>query len=207
MKTGVVPFISKRYDGHPQPWLPFGAPNREEYDKWSPEVCGICCLKMAGDAFGKTQGVSVYELTMETLANGGYKSQSDGSIKGVFYKPLLKVARYYGLDGAIERNLTLSRVKSVLKSGGLAVLSIDKAQINPVLQGGHLVLVWSYDEKNNIFLIHDSDSLLSKTGKSVRLQDVELTRISNNRGFSLVTRGSRSWIGYLFKRIQLIKWW
>lgn len=194
MKNPTVTFIPKRYDAHAQPWIPFGAPNKAEYERWSPEVCGICCLKMAGDALGTTQQLSVYEVAMETLQKGGFKFNPDGSIEGVFHKPLLEVARSHGLDGTIERDFSIDRIRTVLEQGGMAILSIDKAKVSPTLQGGHLVLVWHYDDSNRSFLIHDSEKLLSETGEGVAMHEAGLKKISKNRGISVFTRKNHSWI-------------
>lgn len=194
MKNTTVTFIPKRYNAHNQPWITFGAPDKEEYERWSPEVCGICCLKMAGDALGTTQQLSVYALAMETLQKGGFKRKPDGSIEGVFHKPLLEVARTHGLDGSIERSFSLEKVNEILQKGGMAILSIDKAKVNPTLKGGHLVLVWSRDERKKTFLIHDSEQLLSESGEGIALPEADLMRISNNRGISVFTRRNNSWI-------------
>ncbi len=192
MKNTTVTFIPKRYDVHAQPWIPFGAPNKEEYERWSPEVCGICCLKMAGDALGTTQQLSVYKLAMETLQKGGFKLNPDGSIEGVFHKPLLEVARSHGLDGTLERDFSLKKVSRILQKGGMAILSIDKAKVNPALKGGHLVLVWHRDEEKKTFLIHDSERLLSESGESISMPEADLMKISNNRGISVFTRRNNS---------------
>lgn len=75
----------------------FGAPNKNEYEKWSPQVCGICCLKMIGDAYGSTSNISLYQLAMACKQKGGFKEFPGGEIQGVFYKPLLELARNYRL--------------------------------------------------------------------------------------------------------------
>jgi hypothetical protein len=65
--------------------LQFGTSNRNEYEKWSSEVCGICCLEMVGDAYSLTTKTPLYQLTMECKQKGGLKELPSGEIQGVFH--------------------------------------------------------------------------------------------------------------------------
>jgi len=177
-----IEYRPKRYDNHQHPWIPFGAPNKEEYDRWSPEVCGICCLKMVGDSYGLTNSVSIYQLARQCQKMGGYKESEDGNILGVFHQPLLELAESYGINGCIVRNLNLKKIKAALKARRLIALSIDKSKINPNLTGGHLILIHSYDPKAGCFLIHDPEPLLDKTGIDIKISPQRLKEFSNNRG-------------------------
>ncbi len=177
-----VKYIPKRYDGHYEPWLFFGAPNKDEYEKWSPEVCGICCLKMIGDAYGTTSNVSLYQLTMECKQKGGFKELPNGEIQGIFHKPLLNLAKDYGLDGSIEGNLDIPKIVDSLHNNRFVILSLDKSKINPKLRGGHLVLVHSYDPETKTFLIHDPEPILAEDGQNVRVDSDRLGGISNKKG-------------------------
>ena len=177
-----VKYIPKRYDDHHEPWLSFGAPNKEEYEKWSPEVCGICCLKMVGDAYGTTSDTSLYQLTMECKQIGGFKELLNGEIQGIFHKPLLNLAKDYGLDGNIEGNLDILKIIDSLHNNRFVILSLDKSKINPKLRGGHLVLIHSYDSETKTFLIHDPEPILAKDGQNIRVDSDKLSEISNKKG-------------------------
>jgi hypothetical protein len=63
-----------------------------------------------------------------------------------------------------------------------AILSIDIAKVNPSMHGGHLVLVYGYDETSNEFLLHDCSSVVCQDGRGVKISIDALERISNNRG-------------------------
>jgi hypothetical protein len=177
-----VEFVPKRYDDQDTPWQPFGAPNEDEYRKWSPEVCGICCLKMIGDSLGLTSSISLYELTMRCKDEGGFRELADGEIQGVFHRPLLEVAKSYGLAGKVVGRLTINKIKDSLKKERFIILSINKSKISPQLKGGHLILVHSYDPKVETFVVHDSELLLSESGENIELSAVRLEEISNNKG-------------------------
>lgn len=111
-----IKYVPKKNDDK-KPWLLFGAPNKSEYERWSPEVCGICCLKMIGDAHGTTSDTSLYQLTMECKQKGGFKELPNGEIQGVFHKPLLDLAKDYGLEGTVEGNLDTEKVIFSLQNG------------------------------------------------------------------------------------------
>ncbi len=177
-----IEYIPKRYDDHREPWLSFGAPNKEEYEKWSSEACGICCLKMIGDAYGTTSNVSLYQLTMECKQRGGFKELPDGEIQGVFHQPLLDLAKDYGLDGSIEGNLDIPKIVNSLHNNRFVILSLDKSKINPKLRGGHLVLVHSYDPETETLLIHDPEPILAEDGQNIKLSLNRLNEISNRKG-------------------------
>lgn len=159
-----IKYVSKKNYSDKKPWLQFGAPNKSEYEKWYPEVCGICCLKMIGDAYGSTVKVTLYQLAMERKQKDGSRELPNSEIQGVFHKPLLDLAKDYGLDGRVENNLKLEKVISSLQNGRFVILSIDKSKVNPKLRGGHLVLVHSLNLTSDTFLINDPEPILAKNG-------------------------------------------
>jgi len=176
-----VEYIPKNYDNFDEPWIVFGAPNREEYKKWSPQVCGVCCLKMIGDAYGSTSSTPLYQLAMECKQRGGFKELPSGEIQGVFHKPLLDLARSYGLDGSIEGDLNHERITAALQNGRFIILSLDKSRVNPRLKGGHLVLVHAYEPESDTFLINDPEPILAEVGQDVGITAKRLEEISNKR--------------------------
>ncbi|HGJ65206.1 TPA: hypothetical protein ENS27_07430 [bacterium] len=177
-----IKYVSKRNYSDKKPWLQFGAPNRNEYEKWSPEVCGICCLKMIGDAYGFTSNTSLYQLAMECKQKGGFKELPTGEIQGVFHKPLLDLARSYGLDGNIESNLDLEKITAALQNDRFVILSLDKSKVDPRLKGGHLVLVHAYESASETFLINDPEPILAEDGQNVEIDFNRLEKISNKKG-------------------------
>jgi len=177
-----VEYIPKNYDDLDEPWIAFGAPDKSEYEKWHPEVCGICCLKMIGDTYGSTSNISLYQLAMECKQKGGFKELPTGEIQGVFHQPLLDLAEDYGLDGSIESNLDVEKVIISLRNGRFVILSVNKSKVNPKLKGGHLVLVHAYDPETETFLINDPEPILAEDGQDVKIGTHRLEEVSNKKG-------------------------
>jgi hypothetical protein len=187
----AVPFIPKPRIGRdsPEPWTVFGS-TQEEYERWIPEVCGICCLKMAGDTFGLTTHLTLYQLTLHCLELGGFRIRKDGSIEGVFHRPLVRLARELGLRSIVERKLGTPDIIRYLAMNRMVVLSIDLGKVpgqnkDARLTGGHLILVHRFLPNQGTFLIHDCSRLLGKTGRDISLTPEALERISNQRGLVL----------------------
>lgn len=178
-------YITKKDESPINPWVKFGAPNKEVYEKWSPQVCGICCLKMIGDTYGYTNKISVYQLTMECKRKGGFNELPNGEIQGVYHEPLLELSKNYGLTGNVERNLNIEKILFSLAKNRFIILSIDKSKINPSLKGGHLILLHAYNRETKVFAVNDPDPILSKKGKNIKIGIDKLQRISNKRGLIL----------------------
>lgn len=187
-----VEYIPKNYDDFNEPWIAFGAPDRSEYERWHPEVCGICCLKMIGDACGSTSNTSLYQLTMECKQKGGFRELPNGEIQGVFHKPLLDLAKSYGLDGSIESNLDLEKITASLQNGRFVILSLNKSKVNPRLKGGHLVLVHAYDPETETFLINDPEPILAEDGQDVKIDLHRLEEVSNKKGL-IIWQGEKNY--------------
>jgi hypothetical protein len=177
-----VGYIPKNYDNYDEPWVAFGAPNKSEYKKWHPEVCGICCLKMIGDSYGSTSELSLYQLAMKCKQKGGFKELPTGEIQGIFHQPLLDLAKDYGLNGSVEGNLGLERIVASLQNGRFIILSLDKSKVSPKLKGGHLVLIHAYNPESKTFLINDPEPILAEDGQNVEVKSSRLEEISNKKG-------------------------
>jgi hypothetical protein len=175
----VIVFVPK-----PDTVAAFRCETQQQLRTWRPEICGVCCLKMVGDTEHKTKHVSLWQLTQDCCRRGAFIEKANGEIKGIFYKPLLKVAADYGLHGKIHRWLPLMQLKHLLRVGQIPVISIELSRVHKEYHGGHLLVVVSYDASTNIFTVHDPSSVLAQPGEAVLLRASELKRLSNNRGFS-----------------------
>lgn len=115
-----------------------------------------------------------------------FKEERDtGKILGAYHKPLARLVQSLGLQGEVERHLTTQLLIRRLDNGHLVMLSVDRSKINSQLSGGHLMLVHSYDPQSEIFVDHDSDSILADNGEDVEIQRKYLDKISNRKGISL----------------------
>jgi hypothetical protein len=176
-----IKYLSKKC----RPWKRFGSPSKKAYGKWNPQVCGICCLKMIGDACGYTNKKSIYQLAMECKDEGGFIELPNGEIQDVYHKPLLKLANNYNLLGKVEKNLNIEKTISSLSENKFVILSINKSKIDSNLKGGHLILLHSYDPKLKVFLVNDPDPILAKEGKNIKIDINKLQEISNKKGLIL----------------------
>lgn len=179
----VIHFVPKRVKGDRRPWIRFGS-TRTEYERWVPEICGICCLKMVGDTFHKTNHMSLYKLTMLCLQKGGFTITAGGCIGGVFHRPLLELAKEFGVDGWVGK-LDQKTIIDSLHQHKLIILSINLNIVSSHLHGGHLILVHIYDLTTNFFVVHDPSYLLNKKGKNIRIHADYLASISNKKGIVL----------------------
>ena len=168
-------------------WKESGAKNQSEFDDWNKDICGIYCLKMAGDYFGKTNELSVWSLLNECRAFGGFRDENGERI-GVFHKALAKTAKKNKFFGKITKDLTTDKLKKLLKKDYLVILSVNKNKIGKNLTGGHLILVLDYSEREKAFVLNDPDPILAKNGSSIHLPEIELDRISNKKGIKLKKR-------------------
>lgn len=177
----VPVYVPKRRPDDPEPWLVFGS-GQPEYQRWIPEICGICCLKMVGDTIGVTSKLSLYQLTMMAAANGTFKVSECGTIQGAFHYPLAELAESLGMRCRVARTLGIGEITEALAQGMYAILSIDTAKVDSSLRGGHLVLVYGYDQPTGSFLLHDCSSVMRPDGCGVNISADTLARISNNKG-------------------------
>lgn len=174
-------YIPKRAPGDAEPWIAFGS-DEQHYERWIPEVCGICCLKMVGDTVGVTNKLSLYELTMMALANGTFMVDDTGRIRGVFHAPLARLAQDLGLPCQAVTGLDVVAVTQALAGGRYTIVSIDLAKVRPSMRGGHLILVYGYVEASSAFLVHDCASAIDADGRGVTVPLARLDAISNRRG-------------------------
>jgi len=178
-------FVPKIPEGSETPWINFGCQNREEYERWLPEVCGICCLKMVGDTVGLTNNVTIYTLTKACIEKGGFVIDANGKIHGVFHKPLLDLAIMVGLQGQLSRHLTTDVIKRALNSNRYVMLSISLSKVNATLKESHLIVLYNYIKERDAFIAHDCARVLSPTGFAVSLSAKMVDHISNKRGIIL----------------------
>jgi hypothetical protein len=177
----VPVYVPKRRQNDVEPWVEFGS-GPIEYRRWIPEICGICCLKMVGDTIGVTNNLTLYQLTMMAVANGTFIVNEDGAIRGVFHYPMAELAEHLGIHCRVMRALGIAEITEALAQGMYVILSISAERVDSSLRGGHLILVYGYDEPAGSFLLHDSSSILQPDGCGVRISAHALASISNNKG-------------------------
>jgi hypothetical protein len=174
-------YVPKTTPGDLSPWVSFGSA-RGEYERWVPEICGICCLKMIGDTEGNTGQLSLYQMTMMAVANGTFIADQAEGIKGAYHRPLAELARQLGIACDAARDVNTLRIRRELGSGRYVILSVDLAKVGRGLRGGHLVLIYDHDDAADEVLLHDCSSVLREDGRAVSMTWSELESISNRKG-------------------------
>lgn len=155
----VERIITKQIEAADDPrWRESGAKNIEEYMTWSWSGCGMACLKMIL-AHKQRRVIPLVTLGKQCLKYGGYKLPLKDH-PGLYYKPFVRfIKEKHGLHGKAVSALTLNEIKQVLSSGGYAVVSVTPEirfpTKNPTRRGGHLVLLFGYDDKKQLVYLHN----------------------------------------------------
>jgi hypothetical protein len=137
---------------------------------------------MVGDTIGVTNNLSLYQLTMMAVANGTFIVGEAGTIQGAFHYPLAGLAERLGIRCRVLRTLGIGEITEALAQGMYAIVSINAARVDSSRRGGHLVLVYGYDEPADSFLLHDCSSMMRADGCGVSISASALAAISNNKG-------------------------
>lgn len=182
--AGAVGFYPKYQASLEESCSVFGC-SESEFLRWIPEVCGILCLKMVLDTYGLALDRSPYDLTMRCFNLGGFIRQPDGSLRGVFHRPLLQLARELGLQGFVATDYDLEQVDGSLGCGRFVILSIDLHRLDSNLLGSHLILVHGMDLRSSRYRVHDSAAVLNDTGCNAVLVSEQLALLSNRKGLVL----------------------
>jgi hypothetical protein len=179
-------FVQVDYVAKPNTVEEFGCDTKAQLDFWRPEICGVCCLKMLGDTRGRTNGLSLWKLTRDCVAEKAFVIEENGSVEGVFYRPLLQIARRYGLRGLVMYWLPLWLIRGLLILKTAPILSIDLRKFNSPLDLGRLIVIIGYDYRRHEYTVHDPTPVLSESGENMRVSADTLRRITNGRGLLVV---------------------
>lgn len=139
-------------------WRESGAENVDEYTSWSWSCCGMTCLKMIL-AHAQHKVVPLVTLGKQCLEYGGYEAPIEKS-PGLFYKPFVHfIKQEYGLDGKAVGALTLAEIKQAVSDGGYVIVSVTPEirflSKDPLKRGGHLVLVFGYDDEKQVIHLNN----------------------------------------------------
>lgn len=129
-------------------WQKSGADTAEEYAFWAPRICGVACLRMALDHWGRPVPPSVV-LARDLQAAGAYVRDGD-DVKGLVYRPFAEyVTRRWGFHARVAPELPAADIRREVSAGRLVMVSVHKSvrtpEADPPSKGGHLVLVVGAD--------------------------------------------------------------
>lgn len=155
----VERIITKQIRAEDDPyWRRSGAKNTVEYTAWSWSGCGMACLKMVL-AHRTNKTIPLVLLGKQCLKYDGYKLPLEDN-PGLFYKPFVRfIKEKYGLNAKAVGALTLSEIKHAISAGGYVIASVTP-EIRfptklPKRRGGHLVLLFGYDDEKKIVYLHN----------------------------------------------------
>lgn len=181
----VEKIITKQIDAKDDPhWQESGAKNTKEYASWSWSCCGMACLKMIL-AHKESKLVPIITLGKQCLEYGGYKLPLE-KYSGLYYKPFVRfIKEKYGLHGKSTGALTLTEIKNTLSDGGYVIASVTPEirfpEQAPVKHGGHLVLLFGYDDAKQLFYLHNPSGF-KNSQENVEISYGQFKKFFDNKG-------------------------
>ena len=181
----VEKIVTKQIEAKDDPhWKESGAKNTEEYTAWSWNCCGMACLKMIL-AHKQHRVVPLVTLGKQCLKYNGYKLPLEDH-PGLYYKPFVHfIKEKYGLNGKAVSALTLNEIKQVLSDGGYAIVSVTHEirfpTKSPTKRGGHLVLLFGYDDEKQVVYLHNPSGF-KKSQEKVSISYSQFKKFFDNKG-------------------------
>ena len=160
----VEKIVTRQMEAKDDPrWRESGAKDTEEYTSWSWSCCGMTCLKMIL-AHKQHKTVPLVTLGRQCVEYGGYKMPVEKS-PGLYYKPFVTfIKQEYGLNGKAVGALTLAEIKQAVSNGGYAIVSVTSEirspHTTPSRHGGHLVLIFGYDDERQIIHLNNPSGFI-----------------------------------------------
>lgn len=179
--------LEKRVEAKNDPnWAIFGFKTKEESEYWAWRDCGVCCLKMALDFYGKKETIA--KLVNDGVVLGGYDVEKDS---GWYYKPLLELAKKNGFHGYVSAYLSKYELakhvldkRFVIASVNPSIIRLDK-EVKSKQKSGHLVLVIGFKLKNKRiegFYINNPSGKVAETQKKAFIPTKVFTNAYGERG-------------------------
>jgi hypothetical protein len=131
------------------------------------------------------------ELLRAGLPYGTYRTETDGTIRGLFYAPFVDyIGAEHGLDAAVHPKLDLDGVLDQLATGRLVLASVHKEIRQPDRpapgRGGHLVLVIGHDpDTGTVFFRNPSGH--TPAAREAELPTAVFGTFFSSRGVSVAT--------------------
>ncbi len=173
-------------------WKSFGFSSKQHYEFWAWRLCGLICVKMILDAYGKAPNETVATLAGRGVVLGGYNKEQD---TGWYHAPLVKLAKKYGLSGKTYRVLSPEIIAKLVIDNKFTVISVNpdviRGDVDAVVdseKGGHLVLVWGVKiEKGQIagFFIQNPSGRIPSTQKKAFIPIKQFDAASGKRGLAI----------------------
>ena len=184
----VEKIITKQIEAKDDPrWQESGAKDVKEYTSWSWSCCGMACLKMIL-AHKKNEVIPLVTLGKQCVKYDGYKLPLENH-PGLYYKPFVQfIKEKYSLNGRATSALTLTDIKNTLSDGGYVIASVTPeiryTEKDPVKKGGHLVLLFGYDDSKQTIYLHNPSGFKNSQEK-VAISYSQFKKFFDNKGIMI----------------------
>jgi len=184
----VEKIITKQLQAKDDPhWQESGAKNVKEYTSWSWSCCGMACLKMIL-AHKTNKVIPLVTLGKQCLKYDGYKLPLENH-PGLYYKPFVRfIKEEYNLDSKATSALTLSDIKNTISSGGYVIASVTPEirfpEKDPARKGGHLVLLFGYDDSKQVIYLNNPSGFKHSQEKVV-ISYSQFEKFFDNKGIMI----------------------
>ncbi|WP_063888599.1 MULTISPECIES: C39 family peptidase [unclassified Burkholderia] len=168
-------------------WYQSGAASAAEYARWSPNICGMACLKMLL-AYRLNITVPLLYLVREAVKFGVYRPELGDSGMRLLYAPFVNwVNTRYALNAEVVERTRAIAVEPLLRTGHVLIASVHPSirhapTITPSARGGHLVLAFDVDRQSDEWVFHNPSGLSVETQENVRLPRLIFEQFFANRG-------------------------
>ncbi|WP_208885108.1 C39 family peptidase [Streptomyces sp. PBH53] len=167
-------------------WAEYGASSPDEYAWWAKRLCGVACLRMCLNYWGFPVPAPM-DVARDCIEAGAYVRHAEG-LYGLIYAPFADfVNQRWGLQAQSMPDLTPRQVRSSLKQGGLALLSVHPTirfhGSRPQRRGGHLVLAVGFEGED--LIIHNPSGLFGVSQEFARVTPSDLDASFARRGVLL----------------------
>ena len=170
-------------------WDESGFQSKQEYELWSPNLCGMACLKMVlKDIYNEVQ--STVGLAKRCCEYGGYIVKDD-QIEGLIYKPFCKfIKKEFGLSGKVKKRLSCRTIKKQLSKGNYIIASVNptirdaQMSVNDevTIKGGHLVLMTGFNSITGTLQFHNPSGNPGKSQINHEMLEEDFNKYFANRG-------------------------
>ncbi|MBB4825976.1 hypothetical protein HNO89_003213 [Sporosarcina luteola] len=183
----VADFLTGKLDSSEDSlWRLSGAENVEEYAFWSPNICGMACLKMHL-AHTKHQVFPTLELMKECRGYGGYKVDEENEVSGLYYFPFVSyIQDKFELSAEVKENIPVNEMIDYIEKGHVFIASVHPSirtpdQIPP-RKGGHLVYVFAQETPGKKIIFHNPSGHTPASQENVCLDREIFNRFYAQRG-------------------------
>lgn len=179
-------------------WKNSGADSKEEYQRWSENICAIACFKMILDNFGLiSKNVKSISLAKQSAEYGAYKYKDNKQkIEGIFWKPFQKfILEKYNIKSCIVNCLTVPKMSRLLIDNQIVFLSVSpffhysNKKVKITKRTGHVILVHGFISKNGIiqgFFVKDPGAWTENNSQEYFVDTKKLLLYYSGRAFIIL---------------------